>query len=38
VIGFEINEEEVRQEEREEALRTSASYFDLAYNLCIPPG
>ena len=31
VIGFEINEEEVRQEEREEALRIAASYFDLAY-------
>lgn len=31
VIGFEIKEEEVRQEEREEALRSAASYFDLAY-------
>ncbi len=31
VVGFEINDRSIRQEERNEAVKTAARYFDLAY-------
>ncbi len=31
VVGFEINDDSIRQEERNEAAKTAARYFDLAY-------
>lgn len=31
VVSFEINDSSIRQEERNEALKTAARYFDLAY-------
>ena len=31
VVGFEINDSSIRQEERHDAAKTAASYFDLAY-------